>query len=62
MLALLGTVPEKVEFLRAAALDLENDQNPLGQRAAKVRLWLEALPLLDTPAASAASAPSGTSD
>src|SRR5437588_12443304 len=54
VLALLATVPEKVEFLRAAALDLENDQNPLGQRAAKVRLCLEALPLLDTPAASIA--------
>lgn len=35
-----------MEFLRGAALDLENDQNPLPARAAKVRHWLDALPLL----------------
>ncbi len=50
MLALLSAAGEKVEFLRgAAALDLENDQNPLVQRAAKVRLWLETLPPLNAP-------------
>ena len=54
VLALLGAPEEKVEFLRGAALDLENDQNPLTQRAAKVRLWLEALPRLDAPEASLA--------
>ena len=48
VLTLLGAGPEKVEFVRGAALDLENDQNPLPQRAAKVRLWLQGLPLLDT--------------
>src|SRR6516164_3932079 len=51
VLALLGAGSEKVQFLRGAALDLENDQNPLVQRAAKVRLWLEELPKLDAPAA-----------
>jgi predicted nucleic acid-binding protein len=49
VLALLGAGAEKVEFLRGTALDLENDQNPLVQRAAKVRLWLEALPPLEAP-------------
>jgi hypothetical protein len=52
VLALLSAPAEKVEFLRGAALDLENDQNPLPQRAAKVRLWLEALPRMETPDAS----------
>jgi hypothetical protein len=46
VLALLGAPEGKVEFLRGAALDLENDQNPLVQRAARVRQWLEALPSL----------------
>lgn len=54
VLALVGAAGEKVDFLRGAALDLENDQNPLVQRAARVRLWLEGLPLLDAPAASLA--------
>jgi hypothetical protein len=47
VLALLGAPEGKVEFLRGAALDLENDQNPLVQRAARVRQWLEALPSLN---------------
>ncbi len=54
VLALVGAAAGKVEFLRGAALDLENDQNPLVQRAARVRLWLEALPLRDAPVASLA--------
>ena len=33
VLALLGAAGEKVEFLRGSALDLENDQNPILQRA-----------------------------
>lgn len=49
VLALLGAAAQKVEFVRAAALDLENDQNPVVQRAGKVRLWLEALPSLEAP-------------
>ena len=49
VLALLAAAPGPVEFVRSAALELENDQNPLAHRAAKVRLWLEALPLLNAP-------------
>jgi hypothetical protein len=49
VLALLGAAPGAIEFLRSAALELENDHNPLAHRAAKVRLWLEALPPLNVP-------------
>jgi hypothetical protein len=38
-----------VEFVRGGALDLENDQNPLPQRAAKVRLWLASMPAAPAP-------------
>jgi hypothetical protein len=49
VLALLNATKDKVEFLRGAALDLENAQNPLPPRAGKVRVWLEALPRLAVP-------------
>lgn len=49
VLALLSAPTEKVEFLRGAALDLENAKNPLAQRAEKVGHWLPSLPLLDLP-------------
>jgi predicted nucleic acid-binding protein len=49
VLALLGAAPDVVEFLHSAALELENDQNPLAHRAAKVQLWLATLPPLDVP-------------
>jgi PIN domain len=52
VLALLSAPAAKIEFLRGAALDLENDQNPLAQRAAKVACWLHDLPLIDLPDAS----------
>ena len=55
VLALLGAPQEKVEFWRSAALELENNQNPLPQRAAKVRLWLEALPPIAAPDATLAN-------
>src|SRR5438874_979847 len=45
VLALLEAAPDKIEFLHAGALDLENDQNPVEQRAGRVRLWLQKLPL-----------------
>lgn len=35
----------KLEFVRGTALDLENELNPLPGRAARVRAWLETLPL-----------------
>ena len=46
VLALLGATPQRAQFLRAPALDLENEQNPLPVRAGRVRQWLEALPAL----------------
>lgn len=49
VLTLLSAPPEKVEHLRSAALDLENDQNPVVLRAAKVGRWLQSLPLVDLP-------------
>lgn len=42
-------VSPNVELVRGTALDLENDQNPLPQRAAKVRLWLAAMPTVAPP-------------
>jgi predicted nucleic acid-binding protein len=36
-----------VEFIRTAAHDLENDQNTLTVRAARVRDWLESLVSVD---------------
>jgi hypothetical protein len=47
VLALLSGPADKVEFVRGPAQDLENDQNPLPQRASKVSRWLEELPMLD---------------
>jgi hypothetical protein len=47
VLVLLSAPREVVEFVRGVALDLENDQNPLAHRAAKVRQWLDEIPLLD---------------
>jgi hypothetical protein len=52
VLALLSAPAESVEVLRGAGLDLENDQNPVAHRAAKVGRWLQALPLMDLPDAS----------
>ncbi len=49
VLALLDAPPSKIEFLRTAALDLENEQNPMRQRAANVRLWLEGVPAVHPP-------------
>jgi predicted nucleic acid-binding protein len=49
VLAILAEAGRKVEIVRTAALDIENDQNPLPVRAARVREWLEAVPLSDIP-------------
>lgn len=49
VLALLGAGDERVEFVRTAAHDLENDQNPLPARAARVRQWLDTLAVTDLP-------------
>jgi hypothetical protein len=47
VLALLDASGKQVEFLHAAAHDLENEQNLLPSRAARVRLWLQTVPLAD---------------
>lgn len=44
ILSLIAALEPK-SFLHAAAHDLENEQNPVGHRAAKVRSWLETIPL-----------------
>lgn len=49
VLNLLSLPPERAEFLRSRAHDLENDQNPVGWRAARVREWLAARPLIEAP-------------
>ena len=55
VLALLRQAGDRTEFIRSAALDLENEQNPLRWRAARVRMWLEAQ-LLVVPADAALTA------
>jgi hypothetical protein len=47
ILTLLDAAGQQVQFLHTAALDLENEQNPLPSRAAKVRQWLDTIPLVD---------------
>jgi predicted nucleic acid-binding protein len=41
VLGLLAAESESVRFVRSVALWLENEQNPLPTRAARVRRWLE---------------------
>ena len=40
VLSLLAAESNSLQFMRSLALWLENEQNPLPSRAAKVRLWL----------------------
>jgi hypothetical protein len=47
ILALLDASGRQIEFLHTAAHDLENDQNPVASRAARVRQWLESIPRTD---------------
>jgi len=44
VLELLAAPPERLGFVHGAAQDLENDQNPVGWRAARVAEWLATLP------------------
>ena len=46
ILALLEMVPDTLEPVRSSAHDLENDQNTMPRRAARVRQWLADFPLL----------------
>lgn len=45
VLALLDASGKQIEFLHAGAHDLENEQNSLPSRAARVREWLDGIPL-----------------
>jgi hypothetical protein len=49
VLALLHRTGRQIVFFHAAAQDLENDQNPMPSRAARVRLLLESVPLAALP-------------
>jgi predicted nucleic acid-binding protein len=45
VLGLLSCEPESARFVRSPALLLENAQNPVAERAARVHAWLAAQPL-----------------
>jgi predicted nucleic acid-binding protein len=45
VLNLLSLEPEKARFVRSAALLLENQFNPVRERAARVEAWLRAGPI-----------------
>jgi predicted nucleic acid-binding protein len=47
VLGLLAEDASRVTFVRSVAHDLENDQNPLAWRAARVGAWLAERPLVD---------------
>lgn len=47
VLTLLAAPQDRVDLLRAPAHDLENDQNPLPWRAARVRQWLQGRPRIE---------------
>jgi predicted nucleic acid-binding protein len=47
VLELLAATADRISFVRAAAQDLENEQNPLAGRAARVASWLANLPRSD---------------
>ena len=51
VLSILEAPAERVTFLRSSALDLENAQNPVELRAARVSEWLNTLPMLAMDAA-----------
>jgi hypothetical protein len=49
VLSLMACGEDRIQFVRSAALDVENDQNPLPRRAERVRRWLEAFPVTYLP-------------
>ena len=49
VLALLQAPSERVQFVHAAAQDLENSQNPVRTRAERVRRWLDLWTLSQLP-------------
>ena len=54
-MSILAAPADQVEPIRARAHDLENEQNTLAQRAARVRQWLQARPRVDVPDAEVVS-------
>ncbi len=50
VLELLAAPPERLTFVHGAAQDLENAQNPVPWRAARVAYWLSAVPRVDARA------------
>jgi predicted nucleic acid-binding protein len=50
VLELLAAPPERLTFVHAAAQDLENAQNPIAWRAARVADWLATVPRAETKA------------
>ena len=51
LLELLAAPPERVTFVHSRAHDVENIQNPIRWRAARVAAWLEAAATLPDPKA-----------
>ena len=49
VLMIMQSKRDGIEFIHTQAQDLENDQNPLGWRAERVRRWLEMLPVVSLP-------------
>ncbi len=45
VLNILAIEPERVQFVRSAALLLENEFNPIRERAARVEGWLRSAPI-----------------
>src|SRR5580704_14161553 len=46
LLGLLAMEPDTLQFVRSAALHIENSLNPVPERAARVSRWLGAYPVL----------------
>jgi hypothetical protein len=51
VLELLAAAPERVTFVHSRAHDVENGQNPIPWRAARVAAWLESATTLPNPKA-----------
>ena len=49
VLELLAAVPEHFTFVHSRAHDVENDQNPMSWRAARVAAWFESATVLPDP-------------
>jgi predicted nucleic acid-binding protein len=47
VLSILSMESDECRFVRSAALELENDQNPVHERASRVRQWLRSKPRID---------------